>query len=140
MAAETLSLYQMVAMFPDAQAARTYIESIRWPEDLYCAKCGATGRVRPRGGSHRNWYRCYDCKQEFSVLTNSVFEHSRMPLDKWLWAIYFLVTARKGISSVQLGKHLGIQQRSAWYVLGRLRIACMAEIAPLTGIVEVDET
>ena len=73
-------------------------------------------------------------------MSNSVFEHSRLPLDKWLWAIYTLVTVRKGISSVQLANQLGIQQRSAWYALGRLRIACMAEIVPLSGTVEVDET
>ena len=64
MAVETLSLDQFLQLFPDAQAARTYIESIRGPEDMYCVKCGATGRVRPRGGTHRNWYRCYDCKGE----------------------------------------------------------------------------
>ena len=135
---ETLSLYQMATPFPDAQAARTYIESVRWPAEMYCAQCRATGRIRPR--RRYGWYRCHDCNGKFSVMTNSVFAHSRLPLDKWLWAIYFLVAARKRISSVQLPKHLGIQQRSTWYVHGRFRIDCQAEIRMLTGIVEVDET
>ncbi len=72
--------------------------------------------------------------------TGTIFERSHVPLHKWLYAMYLLVTARKGISSLQLSKEIGITQKSAWFVLHRLREACGDDLTILSGIVEVDET
>ena len=79
-------------------------------------------------------------RKKFTVRTGTVFERSHIPLDKWFYAIYLLQTARKGISSLQLSKELGIRQASTWFMLHRLRVACGIEAIPLWGPVEVDET
>jgi hypothetical protein len=80
------------------------------------------------------------CKEDFTVRTGTIFERSHVPLHKWIYAMYLLVTARKGISSMQLAKEIGITQKSAWFVLHRLREACGSKLDMLQGIVEIDET
>jgi transposase-like protein len=91
-------------------------------------------------------YRCKDCRKHFSVRTGSVLEESRLPLLKWLMAIYMMTTARKGIPSTQMAKELGITQKSAWFLAQRIREAWLTDGAtnngsgPLGGEVEVDET
>jgi ISXO2-like transposase domain len=84
---------------------------------------------------------CSPCRAEdFTIRTGTIFERSHVPLHKWLYAMYLLVTARKGISSMQLAKEIGITQKSAWFVLHRLREACGSKLETLQGIVESDET
>jgi hypothetical protein len=77
---------------------------------------------------------------DFTVRTGTIYERSHIPLHKWLYAMYLLMTARKGISSMQLAKEIGITQKSAWFMLGRLREACGNDLTTLRGTVEVDET
>jgi hypothetical protein len=87
------------------------------------------------------FYRCNQCKEDFAVRTGTIFEKSHVPLHKWVYAMYLLVTARKGISSMQLAKEIGVTQKSAWFVLHRLREACGgSDLKKLTGIIEIDET
>jgi transposase-like protein len=93
-------------------------------------------RIGTRKGG---FYRCHACKLDFTVRTGTIFERSHVPLNKWLYAMYLLVTSRKGISSLQLAKEIGITQKSAWFVLQRLREACGKDLTMLKGIVEVDE-
>ena len=85
------------------------------------------------------FYRCNACKLDFTIRTGTIFERSHVPLNKWLYAMYLLVTARKGISSMQLAKEIGITQKSAWFVLQRLREACSGKLEKLQGIIEIDE-
>jgi len=85
------------------------------------------------------FFRCPDCSIDFTIRTNTIFERSHVPLHKWIYAMYLLMTSRKGISSMQLAKKIGITQKSAWFVLGRLREACGQDLSMLTGIVEIDE-
>ena len=96
-----------------------------------------------RSGSHHprkaGFHRCNKCQIDFTIRTGTIFERSHIPLHKWLYAMYLLVTARKGISSMQLAKEIGVQQKSAWFMLHRLREACGTELAKLQGVVEVDE-
>lgn len=133
----TVSTFQLFRMFPDAESARLYLESRRWPQGPRCPVCGLTDRVTARKAG---FYRCGQCKEDFTVRTGTIFERSHVPLHKWLYAMYLLVTARKGISSLQLSKEIGITQKSAWFVLGRLREALGSDLKVLQGIVEVDET
>ena len=84
-------------------------------------------------------YKCAGCKKHFSVRTGTVMECSRLPLGTWLPALYSMTIARKGISSVQLAKELGITQKSAWFLQQRIRAACADHRNPMTGEVEVDE-
>ena len=132
----TISTFQLFQMFPDQESARVYLEARRWPNGPVCPVCQKGDRITTREGG---FYRCNACKEDFTVRTGTIFERSHVPLHKWLYAMYLLVTARKGISSLQLSKEIGITQKSAWFVLGRLREACGADLKVLSGIVEVDE-
>lgn len=129
----------LFAMFPNEEVARQYLEGRLWPNGPVCPECksGENVGVRPKG-----YYRCYTCdKLTFTVRTGTIFERSHIPLHKWVYAMYLLVTARKGISSMQLAKEIGVTQKSAWFMLSRLREACSTpdSIDKLRGIVEVDE-
>lgn len=133
----TISTAELFKMFPDQEAARKYLEGRLWPKGPICPHCKSGERITIRKGGY---YRCNACIETFTVRTGTIFERSHVPLDKWLHAMYLLLTARKGISSVQLSKELSITQKSAWFVLHRLREACGGDLSALRGIVEVDET
>jgi transposase-like protein len=137
MSRSTISTFQVFAMFPNAESARLFLESRLWPDGAICPACKASGNITTRKGG---FYRCNPCKLDFTIRTGTVFERSHIPLHKWLYAMYLLVTARKGISSMQLAKEIGIRQSSAWFMLHRLREACGGpKLTKLRGIVEVDE-
>ncbi len=133
----TISTFQLFQMFPDQESARLYLESRLWPEGARCPVCGLPERVTAR---KEGYYRCNQCREDFTVRTGTIFERSHVPLHKWLYAMYLLVTSRKGISSLQLSKEIGITQKSAWFVLQRLREACANDTTILSGVVEMDET
>ena len=137
MSRSTISTFQLFEMFPDAESARLHIEAQRWPEGPRCPVCGTGDRIGVRKGGY---YRCNQCLEDFTVRTGTVFERSHIPLHKWLYAMYLMMTARKGISSMQLAKEIGITQKSAWFMLGRLREACGGDTSMLSGIIEIDET
>ena len=137
MSKSTISLIQLFEQFPDEDTARGWMEQQRWPDGVECPHCYERKRVGKRRGGY---YRCNACLQDFTVRTKTVMERSHIPLHKWIYAKYLLVTARKGISSVQLSKELGIRQASAWFLLSRLRKACENTAGPLSGVVEIDET
>src|SRR5882724_1953418 len=137
MSKSTISTFQLFQMFPDAESARLYLESRLWPDGAVCPACKASERVTTRKGGY---YRCNACQIDFTIRTGTIFERSHVPLHKWLYAMYLLVTARKGISSLQLAKEIGITQKSAWFVLHRIREACGGpKLTKLKGIVELDE-
>lgn len=137
MAKSTISTFELFAMFPDQDTARVYLEGRLWPEGPKCPVCGLGERITTRKGG---FYRCNQCREDFTVRTGTIFERSHVPLHKWVYAMYLLVTARKGISSMQLAKEIGITQKSAWFVLHRLREACGGDMTMLQGLVEIDET
>ena len=135
----TVSTFEFLREFPNQESARVYLEDQRWGGNVVCPHCDSD-KITIRRGPRLGYYRCRTCKKEFTVRTGSVFERSHVSLDKWLYAIYLIVTARKGISSLQLSKELSVTQRTAWFMLGRLREACGGDLDKLKGIVEVDET
>lgn len=140
MSRSTISTFQLFAMFPDEEAARVYLEGRLWPEGPRCPDCKATERITTR--KRVGFYRCLACNLDFTIRTNTVFERSKVPLNKWVYAMYLLVTARKGISSMQLAKEIGVTQKTAWFILGRLREACGTPGGPddkLKGVIEIDE-
>ena len=135
--AQTLSTHSFHKACPNEKAAVAFIESVRWDGKPACPRCGGEKHTaRPE----RNGYFCSKCRKDFTVRIGTIFENSRMNLHKWLYAIYLLQTARKGISSLQLGKEIGISQKSSWFMLHRLRESCGVSAAKLSGTVEVDET
>lgn len=137
MSRSTISTFQLFALIPDAETARVYLESRLWPKGTVCPTCAGLDRITIRKGGV---YRCNKCKLDFTVRTGTVFERSHVPLHKWVYAMYLVVTARKGISSVQLAKEIGVTQKTAWFILQRLREACGGTtVGKLSGAVEVDE-
>jgi transposase-like protein len=140
MSKSTISTFQLFQAFPDQEAARLYLESRLWPDGVKCPNCKSGERITVR--NRTGFYRCNGCGNfDFTIRTGTIFERSKVPLHKWLYAMYLLVTARKGISSLQLAKEIGITQKSAWFVLHRLREACSTPevVEKLKGIVELDE-
>jgi transposase-like protein len=133
----TISTFELFEKFPDQETARVYIEGRLWPQGPRCPVCGLGERISAR---KEGFYRCNQCKEDFTVRTGTIFERSHVPLHKWVYAMYLLVTARKGISSMQLAKEIGITQKSAWFLLHRLREACGDDFKKLCGIIEIDET
>ena len=125
MSKSTISTFELFDLFPDEESARVYLEGRLWPNGTVCPTCQAQDRITPRANGY---YRCNACQLDFTVRTGTIFERSHVPLHKWVYAMYLLVTARKGISSLQLAKEIGVTQKTAWFVLGRLREACGGEI------------
>lgn len=139
MSRSTISVFKLSEMFPNEEAARQYLETNRWPSGPICPVCNSGEKVTTRKGG---FYRCnYGCG-DFTVRTKTIFERSHVPLHKWLHAMYRIITARKGISSMQLAKEIGVTQKTAWFMLHRIREGCGNETTKmmLKGIVEIDET
>ena len=133
-----ISVYELFQLFPDEASARKRLETIRWTDGVKCPHCESENIYirKARAG----FYDCRDCKAHFSVRTGTVFEKSHVKLNKWIYAIYLLMTSRKGISSLQLSKEIKVTQKTAWFMLHRLRLACGGNMEKLRGIVEIDET
>lgn len=140
---ETISLFQLLKMIPNEEAARRYFESKRWGDVPVCPHCSSTNSVECKDHNPMP-YRCRACRKHFSVRTGTVLGESKIPLQKWLMAIYMMTTARKGIPSTQMARELGITQKSAWFLAQRIRETWMARKSDgngtLGGEVEVDET
>ena len=135
--AKVLSTYELMQIFPNEQTAIDYLAPIFWPDGPVCPYCEGR-RITAR--TTANYYRCNDCLKTFTIRVGTLFERSHIPLHKWLYAMYLIVTARKGISSLQLSKELGITQKSAWFLLQRIRAACGNQTKKiLSGIVEIDK-
>lgn len=133
-----ISVFEFFKRYPDEATCIEYLEDLRWGEGgEYCPRCDCERVTRLQ---ERPYYLCNGCRKKFTVRTGTIFERSHIPLQKWLYAMYIFEVARKGISSVQLSKQLGIHQESAWFMLHRLREACDIVAEPLSGTVEVDET
>jgi transposase-like protein len=135
-------------IFTDENAAREALEACRWPQGPVCPHCGAFDRIVLIGGekrSHRpGLYYCNGCKGQFTVTVGSVFERSKVPLTKWWLAAFLLGSSKKGMSSHQLHRMLGVTYKTAWFMTHRIREAMReGHLGPLGGegkFVESDET
>lgn len=108
-------------MFPHQETARQYLESRLWPNGPACPHCANVDRITKRKGG---FYRCNACGDfDFTIRTGTIFERSKIPLHKWVYAMYLFVTARKGLSSARLANEIGVTQKSAWLMIQRLREA-----------------
>ena len=136
--ATTLSLFQLMKRYPTVESAIRYFEGIRWHGSPVCTKCDKDEKITPQKKVGTYW--CGSCRAYFTVFTNTPLERNKIDARKWLFAAYLVLTARKGISSYQLSKELGIRQPTAWYMMHRLRTACKTDSVLLSGLVEIDET
>jgi transposase-like protein len=138
----TISAYELMKHFPDEPSAILYLEQKRWNGTPSCPDCGCVENQHKQTRDGKSgYYRCYHCKLVYTVRTGTIFERSHISLDKWLYAVYLVVTARKGISSLQLSKEIGVTQKTAWFMLHRIRAACQGKNDGdfLKGVIEADE-
>jgi len=115
------TLQEAMVYFSDPQRAFDYAVKLRWPDGIvFCPRCGSKKHSFIK--TRRIWF-CYDCKKQFTVKVKTVFEDSAIGLDKWMIAVWMLVACKNGISSYELGKTIGVTQRTAWFMLQRIRKA-----------------
>lgn len=133
------SLFEMVAAFPDEQSCVDHLRSIRWKNGAFCPHCGST---KVYHFSDLRTHKCGDCRQRFSIKVGTIFEDSKIGLHKWFMAIYLITSHKKGIASAQLARDIEVTQKTAWFMLHRLRHAAETKSfnEPLKGEVEADET
>lgn len=130
------SLVDFIGYFADESSCQKYFEQIRFRDGEYCPHCGHSEIYRFNDGR----FRCASCRKDFTIKTGTVFGESKISLQKWFVAIYLLSTSKKGISSVQLAKQVGVTQKTAWFMDMRIRKAMKQNGGQLFGKIEVDET
>lgn len=133
------SLVQFLEVFSTEEACRNYLTKVIWKDGERCPYCGAKKIYHFSNGKT---HKCAHCRKQFSITVGTIFEDSKIPLRKWFMAIYLLTCHKKGISSLQLSRDLKVTQKTAWFMLQRLRYAMQTKefLKPLDGIVEIDET
>jgi transposase-like protein len=141
MEAKPKTLQQAIKYFSNEQMCIDTVAALRWPTGPVCPKCSGTSHYYL--ATQKRW-KCKKCAKQFTVKLGTIFEDSPISLDKWLIALWMLVNCKNGISSYEVGRDLGITQKSAWFVLQRLRLALQARSFVKLGgdgmEVEVDET
>ena len=133
------SLIQMMEAFPTEQVCIDHLKGILWKNGEYCPHCG---HDKIYHFADQKTHKCAQCRESFSIKVGTIFEDTKLPLRKWFIAIWLLTSHKKGIASTQLAKDLKITQKSAWFMLHRLRHAARTRSfsRPLQGVVEADES
>lgn len=133
-----MNLLDVIDDYGDDSSCREYLEELRWPNGVRCPRCESDSVSRIHD---RKQFDCNSCRYQFSVTAGTLFHDSHLPLRKWFLAIYLICESKKGISSKQLQRTLGVSYKTAWYLQHRIRDAMGDDEQPLlNGIVEVDET
>lgn len=130
------SILELIQAFPDEQSCIDHLEALRW-EDGVVSPFNEVSKVYNCKG---NKYKCKETGKYFNVKTNTIFDNTKLPLQKWFLAIWLVTGHKKGISSLQLGRDLDITQKSAWFMLGRIRQCFGLDIEKMEGEIEADET
>lgn len=132
------TLLGAITYFADVDVATAFVANLRWPDGVTCPHCETKNCSYV--ASRRIW-QCKECRKQFSVKVGSIFEDSPIPLSKWLPAMWMLVNCKNGVSSYEIARDLGVTQKTAWFMLHRLRLAVQAgSFDKMSGDVEVDET
>lgn len=132
------TLQQAIVYFSDKDVAHQYLVDLRWSDGVVCPHCGGLDHAYT---TTRKIWRCKACKKEFSVKVGTIFEGSPISLDKWLSAVWMIANAKNGISSLEIHRALGVTQKTAWFVLHRIRAAMQSgAFEKLNGEIEADET
>jgi transposase-like protein len=143
-----INLISLSRLYSDEDAAREFLEGTRWPKGPVCPHCESKeaytliGKPGSKNPVPKGVYKCKKCRQKFTVRVGTIFEDSKLPISKWLMAFHLLTSSKKGISSLQIARELGITHKSAWFMTHRIREAMRTENLPkpTKGIVEMDET
>jgi transposase-like protein len=149
MSEKPITLARLASEFSDDEKARELLERLRWPDGVECPHCEAIGAYKieakegSKSGARKGLWKCVSCRQQFTVTVNTIMEDSKIPLSKWLIAIYLICSSKKGYSSLQLKRDLGLgSYKTAWFMSHRIRYAMSQEplFSKLRGIVEIDES
>ena len=139
-----MNLIEVMERFPDQESCIDHLERVRWAEKPACTHCGSQNirRKKEDGVGRVGRWHCKECKASFKVTHGTVFQGTKIPLQKWFMAIALILNAKKGISSYQLERDLDLNQRTAWFLLTRVRaeMADKTNSILLKGIIEADET
>jgi len=134
-----MNLLQLFTKFQDNQQAITYLEQIRWKDGVICTKCSSNKTCKHREKTKTRW-QCWNCHHVFSVTVGTIFHHSHVPLNKWFMLIALMLNAKKGLSSLQASRDLGLRPMTTWSMMHRIRKAMATDqLELLKGIVEMDE-
>src|SRR5437868_5930795 len=132
------TLREAISYFSDPDVSLQFLQFLRWPSGVTCAHCDARD---PMFLKTRRIWKCKVCRKQFSVKLGTIFEDSPLGLDKWLPAIWMLANSKNGISSYEVARGLGVTQKTAWFMLGRIRLAMQTKsFKKMSGSVETDET
>jgi transposase-like protein len=132
------SLLEAITYFSDLDVCTDFVAKLHWPVGPFCPECGCTEYSYL---TTRRVWKCKACKRQYSVKVGTIFEDSALPLTKWLPAVWLIANSKNGISSHELARALKVTQKSAWFMLHRIRLAMQQEsLSRLSGEVEVDET
>lgn len=136
---EFKSLFDLLRAIPDEQSAIDHFTAIRWRNGAFCPLCGST---KVYHFSDKRTHKCGDCRKRFSIKVGTIFQDTKIPLQKWLMAIWLITSHKKGVASTTLARDVDVTQKTAWFMLHRLRQAALTGSfnAPLEGEIEVDET
>ena len=133
-------------IFHDAEKARTWLEARLWPQGAVCPKCGVVGEATLMKGktTRPGLYQCNACREPFTITVGTIYERSHVPLNKWLGATYLMMSSKKGMSALQIGRMIGVTYKTAWFMCHRIRESLRdGHPGPLGGsgkVVEADET
>lgn len=135
-----MNLISIFNQFPDQAACIAHLEQIRWSNDPFCPLCGDHDVARKAENHRVGRWNCHGCQSSFNVLSKTIFQGTKIPLQKWFLAISLMANAKKSLSSCQLARDLELNQKSAWFMQQRIRAAMASdEGALLQGIIEADE-
>jgi len=137
-----MNLVTVMTLFPTAEACFAHLEHLRFRDGAYCPKCRSSQVARKKERGRVGRWNCHACKSSFNVLSGTMFQRTKIPLQKWFLAIAIMVNAKKSVSSCQLARDLEMNQSSAWYMQQRIRseMARRQQEITLQGIIEADET
>src|ERR1700687_4766665 len=133
------TLLEAIKYFADADKAMQFVAAIRWPNGKTC--CPRCQKANAGFLTTRKLWKCRECGKQFSVKVGTIFEDSALGLDKWLPAFWMIINAKNGVSSCEMARSLGVTQKTAWFMLHRIRLAMQdGSIEKFSGRVEADET
>ncbi|MCY4239966.1 MAG: IS1595 family transposase [Rhodospirillaceae bacterium] len=136
-----MNITSIFQRFPNQDACIAHLEKALWADQPRCPHCGSTRVARKEDQGRVGRWNCHDCKSSFNVLSGTIFEKTRIPLQKWFLGIALIVKARKRLSSCQLARDLNMNQKSAWYMQQRIRTAMASKQGKilLSDIAAADE-
>ncbi len=135
-----MNIITVFQRFPDHESCLEHLEKVRWGHSPACPYCGSQHVARKADGFRTGRWNCHACHASFNVLAHTIFQKTKIPLQKWFLAISIILNAKKGVSSHQLSRDLDLNQKTAWYMGMRIRRAMGNDGALLYGIVEADES